>query len=56
MLAGDDPLTEAEPPPLPPFSHAEFLEQLDKKDQLPAILLKRFSNKVHLRHFLPKEI
>ena len=47
MLAGDSPLREAEPPPLPPFSHAEFLEQLEKKDQLPPILLRRFSNKVN---------
>lgn len=44
--AGEEPLPAEDPLPLPPFSHANFLDLLEKEHHIPAALLGRFSNKV----------
>ena len=42
---GAEPLPSEGAPPLAPFSHAEFLDSL-QREQLPPLLLSRFQNKV----------
>lgn len=40
-LPGETPASDQERPQLPAFSHAEFIEQLQRQ-QLPAVLQQRF--------------
>lgn len=46
---GVAPMPGQEPPHLPAFSHAEFIEQL-QGSQLPAVLLQRFRSQASMCH------